>query len=36
MILTKPGERYNVNIPNYRAVSKGTLLKELKSRLDAR
>ena len=29
-ILTKPGERYNVNIPNHREVSRGTLLKELK------
>jgi len=30
MIPTKPGERYNVNIPNHREVSRGTLLKELK------
>ena len=30
MILTKPGARYNVNIPDHREVSRGVLLKEIK------
>ena len=30
MILNKDGERYNVNIPNHREVSKGVLLKEIR------
>ena len=30
MILTKPGERYSVNIPDHRELKVGTLLKEIK------
>ena len=30
IILTKLGERYNVNIPNHREVSRSLLLKEIK------
>ena len=30
MILTKPGERHNVNIPNHREVKVGLLLKEIR------
>ena len=30
MILTKPGERHNVNIPNHREVKTGTLLREIR------
>ena len=30
MILSKPGQRYNVSIPNHREVSRNLLLKEIK------
>ena len=30
MILTKPGERHNINIPNHREVKPGTLLSEIR------
>ena len=30
MILTKPGERYTVNIPNHREIKVGTLLREIR------